>query len=118
MTNVKESVDGYFNMWNEEDSGKRADIIEQVWSGDAISVDPVAEVRGPDEINEMVASVKDQFPGHKFSQIGDIHEHHDRILFHWQMASPEGSVTLSGLDCVRVSEDRRFVELTGFFTGP
>lgn len=118
MSKVKETVGGYFDMWNEEDSTRRTEIIDRVWTPDATSVDPLAAVQGPDEIAQMVASVQDQFPGHKFSQVGDIHEHHDRVLFRWQMASPEGSVTLSGLDCARVNQDGRFVELTGFFTGP
>lgn len=116
--NVKQSIEGYFDMWNEEDRSKRAKIIEKVWAPDATSADPMAAVKGPDEITQMVASVQEQFPGHKFSQVGDFHEHHGRVLFYWQMASPEGDVTLSGLDCVGVDDQGRFEELIGFFTGP
>lgn len=118
MTTAKQSVEGYFDMWNEESNTKRAKIIEKVWTPDGTSVDPMAAVKGPEEITQMVSSVQEQFPGHKFSQVGDLYEHHDRVLFHWQMASPEGNIKISGLDCVRVDEQGRFAELTGFFTGP
>ena len=117
MTSVSQSVEGYFNMWNENDTARRAAIIDDVWSTDAVSIDPMASVRGREQIARMVSSVQDQFPGHKFSRLGDVHEHHDRVLFHWQMTSPEGSVTVSGLDCVRLDEEGRFAELIGFFTG-
>jgi len=115
MSNIKEIVDGYFTMWNETDDASRKKVIERVWSDNAVSVDPMVRATGHQEIDSMVAKVQESYPGHKFSLVGDIVEHHDRVRFDWRMKNDKGEVQLSGIDCVRLSSDGRIEDLTGFF---
>lgn len=115
MSTAEKIVDGYFTMWNEADADKRQTVIRNVWSDNALSVDPVVQVEGHQAIGDMVSKFQSDYPGHTFSLSGDIVEHHDRLRFHWRMMDPQGDVQLSGLDCVRLSSDGRIADLAGFF---
>lgn len=115
MSNAKHLVDGYFTMWNEPNAEERATVIRKVWTDDAISVDPVAQVEGHAAIGDMVSKFQRDYPGHTFALSGDIVEHHNRLRFNWRMLDPKGDVKLSGLDCVRLSADGRIADLAGFF---
>jgi hypothetical protein len=37
-------------------------------------------------------------PGHIFRLSSAVERHHDRLWFAWEMVSPDGDVTLSGID--------------------
>ncbi len=115
MSNAKQIVDGYFTMWNEPNADERQTVIQRVWSEDAVSVDPVVQVEGHAAIGDMVSKFHQDYPGHSFALSGEIVEHHDRLRFHWRMMDPKGDVQLSGLDCVRLSQDGRIADLAGFF---
>ncbi len=115
MSNAKQLVDGYFAMWNEPNAEERQAVIRKVWGDDAVSVDPVVRVEGHAAIGDMVSKFHQDYPGYSFALSGDIVEHHDRLRFHWRMMDPQGDVQLSGLDCVRLSEDGRIADLAGFF---
>ncbi len=115
MSSTPDTVANYFQMWNEPDADTRRQIVETVWTPDAISVDPIASVTGRDQIDEMVASVQETYPGHRFALVGDVDTHHDRLHFKWEMKAPDGALTASGIDCVQLSASGQFRDLTGFF---
>lgn len=115
MKSASDTVTDYFQMWNEPDADKRRELIESVWTRDAVSVDPLASVEGWDQIDAMIAQVQIGYPGHRFSLLSDIDTHHERLRFSWEMKAPDGTVTASGLDCVQLSDNGQFRDLTGFF---
>ena len=115
MQDAAETVRGYFDMWNTTDGADRARIIEQIWTPEAVSVDPMTRATGHGEIDAMVARFQAGAPGAVFSLVGEVQEHNDRLRFHWQMQDAEGVVRLSGLDCVRRADDGRIEDLAGFF---
>ena len=115
MSDIAEVVANYFEMWNENNPQRRRAVIEKVWSRDASSVDPLNAVSGWDGIDDMVAGLQSTYPGHRFRQSSEIDEHHDRIRFAWEFTDADGAVQLAGLDVVRLDDDGRFADLTGFF---
>jgi len=115
MSDIAEVVANYFEMWNESNPQRRRAVIEKVWSRDASSVDPLNAVSGWDGIDDMVAGLQSTYPGHRFRQSSEIDEHHDRIRFAWEFTDADGAVQLAGLDVVRLDDDGRFADLTGFF---
>ena len=114
MSAISTIVENYFKMWNELDVQNRNNIIQNLWTEKAVSVDPIAAATGHEEISTMVAGVQASYPGHRFNLAGDITEHHDRLHFRWEMKDAEGNVQLAGLDSVRLEEDR-FADLAGFW---
>lgn len=111
-------VEHYFEMWNAPDAATRRALIEQVWTPEATSVDPLADVRGWEALNGFVGSLREKYPAHRVARNGPIDQHHDRLRFSWHMVDGAGATVLTGIDCVRLSADGRFAELVGFFDGP
>ena len=109
------TVDTYLSMWNEEDPGRRAEIIAAAWAPDGYYVDPLLEASGHAALSDIVAAVHAQFPGHRFSRISQVDLHHDQVRFGWQLAAPDGAVTVAGLDVGDVGADGRLLRITGFF---
>jgi hypothetical protein len=117
MTDTNSIIDQYFAMWNEADPAARRRHIEAAWAADGSYVDPLQEAGGHDALDQMVDGVHTQFPGHCFRRTSAVDGHHDRARFGWQLAAPDGSVTVAGVDVARFGPDGRLASITGFF-GP
>lgn len=111
------TVETYLAMWNEEDPGRRAEHIEAAWTGDGRYADPVQEAEGHAALSDMVAAIHQKLPGHRFSRTSGIDVHHDELRFGWQLAAPDGTVAVAGVDVGAVGDDGRLRRITGFF-GP
>jgi len=66
----------------------------------------------------MVDAIQTQFPGQRFRRQSGIDTHHDQVRFAWDLAAPDGGVTVAGLDVGVVADDGRLVSITGFFGEP
>ncbi|MBA2283712.1 MAG: nuclear transport factor 2 family protein [Acidimicrobiia bacterium] len=108
-------VDAYIAMWNEEDPARRAALIAAAWAPDAAYLDPMLEARGHDGLGAMVAGVHAQFPGHRFRRLTAVDVHHDRVRFGWELAAPDGAVTVAGIDVGTLAADGRLQTITGYF---
>jgi hypothetical protein len=115
MDDATTTVDTYLAMWNEADPAKRAALIERAWSGDGRYLDPVLEAEGHAALSDMVATVQDRFPGHRFERLSGVDRHHDHVRFAWALAGPDGSVAVAGLDVGELDADGRLARITGFF---
>ena len=115
MTTIDEIVNGYFEVWNEQDPQRRAELIERTWSDDGSYIDPLHEGNGPEGIHAMVADIHQQFPGHRLELAGQIDQHHGRIRFAWQMVEPAaGEAVIEGTDFCVIAEDGRLRSVTSF----
>jgi hypothetical protein len=117
MTDITDIVDAYLAMWNEADPARRAELINQAWATDGRYVDPLLEARGHGELHAMVDGVQAQFPGHRFRRLSGVDAHHDELRFAWELAAPDGTVTVGGIDVGRIGPDGRLEQISGFF-GP
>jgi hypothetical protein len=109
------TVDTYLSMWNEDDRGRRADIIRSAWTDDATYVDPMLQANGHAELSGIVDAVQSQFPGQRFRRTTAVDAHNDQVRFGWELAAPDGAVTVAGIDVGRVAPDGRLQSITGFF---
>jgi hypothetical protein len=108
-------VDSYLAAWSEADSARRAALIERVWAADGRLVDPPMAGEGYDGISALAAALQSQFPGHHFRRASGIDAHHDVLRFAWELVSPDGTVTLAGLDVGEIATDGRLRRISGFF---
>jgi hypothetical protein len=115
---VTTTVDTYLAMWNEPDRATRLALIERAWTTEGRYVDPVQEAQGHDALSAMVDAIQTQFPGQRFRRQSGIDTHHDQVRFAWDLAAPDGGVTVAGLDVGVVADDGRLVSITGFFGDP
>jgi SnoaL-like protein len=114
-TDLTETVDTYLSMWNEPDLGRRAELIRRAWAENGRYVDPLLEAEGHDALSGMVDGVHAQFPGQRFRRTSGVDMHHDQVRFGWELAAPDGAVTVAGVDVGTIGSDGRFLSITGFF---
>ena len=115
MNDLTTTVDTYLAAWNESDRDQRTALIEKVWTNDAQLIDPPLAAQGHVAIDEMIATMHAQFPGHWFRRASGIDAHHDHLRFAWELVGPDGAVALAGLDVGEVGNDGRLRRITGFF---
>lgn len=115
MTDITTTVDTYLSMWNEEDPARRAALIRTAWADDGRYVDPLQEADGHAALSAMVDGVQAQFPGHRFRRLSAVDLHHDELRFAWELAAPDGTVTVAGIDVGQIDGDGRLRRISGFF---
>jgi hypothetical protein len=109
------TIDRYFDMWNTEDEAERAAVIAEAWTPDGRYRDPLLEADGHDQLVAMVANVHAHYPGHRFRRTSGVDAHHDQVRFTWELAAPDGAVTVAGIDVGELADDGRLRRITGFF---
>src|SRR5688572_15987110 len=107
MSDVTTIVDTYLAAWNETDGKARARLIEQAWARDGRYVDPLLAADGHAAIGEMVAAVHSKFPGHRFRRTSGVDAHNGHVRFGWELAAPDGAITVAGVDVGEIGADGR-----------
>jgi len=115
-TPTREVIDGYFAMWNETDPVRRRQVIEETWTQDASYIEPLMVAEGYEGLNDGVAGLQAQFPGHQLRLAGRVDAHHDRIRWSWELLGPQGGAPMAaGTNVGTLAPDGRLREVTGFF---
>lgn len=118
MTETSDTVETYFEMWNETDPTKRAELVERVWARDGRHVDPLLDAKGHAAIDAMVAGVQGQFPDHQIRRVSGIDAHHDQLRYAWQLVAHDGTVVVSAIDVGQLDDDGRLRHVVAFFGEP
>ena len=108
-----ELITRYLAAWNETDPAARRALVAEVWTEDATYTDPLAAVRGHDEIDATIAAVQGQFPGLVFTRAGEVDAHHDLARFTWNLGPAGGDPLIVGFDVVEIA-DGRIARVHGF----
>jgi len=120
MTNTTNSneqmnnlVDLYITIWNETDAARRAHLIAEIWTADAIYRDPLMAGEGHAGISQLVAAVHERFPACRFSRIGAPDFHGEHLRFSWALGLDGEEAMVKGTDFA-VLEQGRLRSVTGF----
>ncbi len=95
----------YLETWNTADSAIRRKLLDELYLPAATYTDPLAAVAGTAAIDEMIAAVRQQFPGMRFT-LGPVDGHHDQLRFTWTLAVPDAEPLIVGFDVVVLDGDR------------
>ncbi|MGW0770522.1 nuclear transport factor 2 family protein [Streptomyces sp. NPDC002676] len=111
----------YFEAWNATHPEAIAKAVAAAWTADGGYTDPLAEVRGHEQIAAVIAAVHEQFPGFVFVPLGIVDGHHDTARFAWELVneaggtpSGGGSAPVAGFDVVTLDEEGRIRQVLGF----
>lgn len=107
-------ADLYIAAWNETDPQRRRTLIAQGWSEDASYLDPLAGVSGHDGLDALIDAVQRQFPGLRFTLLGTVDGHNDRLRFSWALGPDGGEPLARGTDFALLAADGRLRSVTGF----
>ncbi|MFF4575874.1 nuclear transport factor 2 family protein [Streptomyces sp. NPDC001410] len=109
------AVTRYFEAWNATDTDALAKAVAVAWSEDGTYTDPLADVRGHEQIAAVVRAAQEQFPGFEFRLAGDVDGNHHIARFGWELVSTaDGSAPVAGSDVVTLAEDGRITSVLGF----
>jgi SnoaL-like domain len=104
----------YLDCWNETDTVARRTLIDEVWAADAEYIDPLAEVRGREQIDGVIAAAQSQFPGLVFTQVGQLDAHHRQARFRWALGPEGGESLVEGSDVAVIDEQKKITAVFGF----
>ncbi|MEU1042619.1 nuclear transport factor 2 family protein [Streptomyces sp. NPDC005551] len=109
------AVARYFEAWNAPDPESRAKAVAAAWAPDGTYTDPLAEVRGHDQVAAVITAAREQFPGFSFRLTGPVDGHHDLARFGWELVSEaDGSAPVAGFDVITLDGEDRIRSVSGF----
>jgi len=115
MSNLKTAVERYFAAWNAQDAEALRKAVAEAWTEDGTYTDPMADVRGHDQLAAIIAAVHEQFPGFEFRMTGEVDGHHHTARFTWDLVSTaDGSSPAAGFDVITLAGDGRIASVLGF----
>ncbi|WP_435615692.1 nuclear transport factor 2 family protein [Streptomyces coelicoflavus] len=110
----EDAVARYFEAWNAAPDAV-AKAVAAAWTEDGGYTDPLADVRGHEQIAAVVAAVREQFPGFSFRLSGAVDGHHDTARFSWELVSEaDGSAPVAGFDVIALDGEDRIRSVFGF----
>ena len=116
MTDIREFVDRYVNIWNEPDAERRRHIIRELWQEDARHLARTIEAVGHDGIEMRVRTAYEKWvkeKGNIFRLRDGVDSHHETIKLRWEMLpaqdrnKPGGEVISIGFDFLVLGGDGR-----------
>lgn len=109
------AVTRYFEAWNATEPEALAKAVAEAWSVDGGYTDPLADVRGHEQITAVIAAAHQQFPGFSFRPLGAVDGHHDTARFSWELVNEaDGSAPVAGFDVITLDADGRIRSVLGF----
>ena len=113
MSDPAAIAQAYLATWNEADAARRASLMKQHWSEDAVYADPLMAARGAGQISGLVAAVHERFPGFRFKPLGTPNGHGKFVRLAWTLGPEGGEAPIEGSDVV-VVDAGRIREVIGF----
>ena len=127
MTVDQQSLDevvlAYIEAWSTSDDMKRRELLDRSLADDATYTDPMYEVRGKEEIANLIGR---SLSGEAYDGAGagaripissGVDQHHEMLRFSWVLIGPQKELLLEGMDFVELAGDGRLKRINGFF-GP
>ncbi|UXY25843.1 nuclear transport factor 2 family protein [Streptomyces sp. HUAS TT20] len=109
------AVARYFEAWNATGPEALAKAVAEAWSADGGYTDPLADVRGHEQLAAVIAAAHQQFPGFSFRPLGAVDGHHDTARFSWELVNEaDGSAPVAGSDVITLDAEGRIRQVLGF----
>ncbi|MET9893202.1 nuclear transport factor 2 family protein [Streptomyces sp. NPDC006465] len=109
------AVTRYFEAWNAGGQDTLAKAVAAAWAPDGRYTDPLAAVRGHEQIAATITAAHEQFPGFAFRLLGSVDGHHDTARFGWELVSEaDGSAPVAGFDVIVLDGEGRIRSVHGF----
>jgi hypothetical protein len=111
MTDIKQFVDRYIEIWNEPDAEARRQTIRDLWQEDAHHLARTLEAIGHAGIETRVRNAYDKWvkeKGNVFRLRDGVDGHHGTIKLRWEMLPAAGGEVASiGFDFLVLGDDGR-----------
>lgn len=113
MHDAAHIADRYLAVWNEADPARRRALLAESWTADARYTDPLADVRGLDAIDSLIAHAQTQFADLSFAVTGEPNGYGDHVRFSWRLGPDGGDSIVEGSD-IAILDTGRIARIIGF----
>ncbi|MEY2582452.1 MAG: hypothetical protein QOE09_2301 [Ilumatobacteraceae bacterium] len=117
MSNTDTTIDQHLQAYAMADVDRRTALIAGAWNSEGELLDPPLEGRGHAEIGALADVVLTHYAGHRFVRTTAVDSHHGFARYGWELAGPDGSVAVSGIDVAQFDQAGKLLRIVGFF-GP
>lgn len=113
---VTQLVVRYIAAWNEPDAARRRALLAEVLVEDGTYTDPNRDGAGYQQIDALIASAQQAFPGYWLRLVSTIDTHHDGLVrFSWAAGGlADAPIYLAGTDFAKLGPDGRIQYIVGF----
>ena len=111
---VTESVDTYFDAWNEPDGVARRALIDRCLTGDVELIDENGRFRGYDGLADLMARFQEKVLGGRVIRSSGIDQFEGIARYSWNIVDRGGTTILVGLDVVEQDTDGRLRRIIMF----
>jgi SnoaL-like protein len=111
---MNDIVARYLACWNETGPDSRRKLISETWAADGRYTDPLADARGREEIDAVIAAVQAQFPGFVFTLAGPVDAHHQQARFTWGLGPDGAEPLVVGFDVAVANSDGQLTTVLGW----
>jgi hypothetical protein len=115
MTMYDDIAQRYIDAWNQTDPTARRAAVDELYTGDARYIDPLAVAEGKEAITATIGAVQQQFPGFEFRLAGPVDGHHNQARFGWELGSAGEPAPIVGFDVAVTDNEGRIQTVLGFF---
>lgn len=98
-------------VFGERDANKRRQAIAQLWTEDCVFIDHEGKSRGHDQLDRVVASLHDRFPGYVFNELRPVDLLYDSGRLAWSYGQ-SGQPSIKGVDVALIRDGRISLMLT------
>jgi hypothetical protein len=113
MSDLHAIAENYIRLWNETESSRRERLLADGWAREATYIDPLASVSGHEQINALIGSVQQRFPGFRFTLIKGPEGYGDHLRFGWSLGPAGAAAPIEGSDVVTM-HNGRIASVIGF----
>jgi ketosteroid isomerase-like protein len=106
------------DVFDERDGVRRRAAIAELWTPDAVFVDPEGRFVGHDAVDAVVAKLQESTPGWVFTATGSALTHPGGGELSWAYGPADAPTRITGTDVAVVRDDRIVALYTVINTGP
>ena len=115
MERINELWEIYRSCWNNSDTQKRTNLLDEIMTQDFEYRDTNIELKGHIQLSEYMEQFQREFKEASFV-ITDFKIHHNRSMAMWNMIDGQKEVVGNGVDFAQY-ENGKLKQITGFFEG-
>lgn len=109
-------IDDYASSLIEPDDVLRRQILERVWTDDCEIILPGMRLRGREEVNAHISSIRNEYYGAASpTLLGSVDAYDDVLRYEWRIVSPLGDVLAEGVNFGDRAPDGRLRRAVVFF---
>jgi hypothetical protein len=114
MNLYEEVANHYIASWNETDPAARQTSVEELWAVDGRYTDPLADVKGHEQIEATIAAVQAQFPSFHLRLASPVDGHGNQCRFNWELGPDGANALVVGFDVAVLTPEGKVQTVLGF----